>query len=69
VGIIGQTSDDNINAILLTTKPLLHDLDYDVKCTRNLVGLIKPTATNWVTWGPDTRNPNIAEDVTRVVQN
>ena len=27
--ISGQPSDDDINAILLATKPLLHELDYD----------------------------------------
>ena len=43
--ISGQPSDDDITAILLATKPLLHELDYDDYGTHNLVGLIEPANT------------------------
>ena len=75
--ISGQPSDDDINDILLVVKPLLHDIDYDVAGTQNLVGLVDNVTTYTATWGqawtnparPPAYDPNIAEDVSRVVQN
>ncbi len=49
--ISGQPSDDDITAILLATKPLLHELDYDDYGTHNLAGLVEPAITYAATWG------------------
>ncbi len=75
--IAGQPSDDDITTILLATKPLLHELDYDDYGTHNLVGLVKPANTYTATWGdafpipprPDAYDKNIQDDATPVVHN
>ena len=75
--ISGQPSDDDLTAILLATKPLLHELDYDDYGTHNLVGLIEPSNTYTATWGdafpiparPDAYDTNIQDDATPVVRN
>ena len=75
--IAGQPLDDAINNILLIVKPPLHDIDYDVAGTSNLVGLVKDPASYLAPWGsawinptrPPAYDPNINEDATRVVQN
>ena len=77
IRISGQPSDDDITAILLATKPLLHELDYDNYGTHNLVGLVEPDNTYTATWGsafpiparPDAYDTNIQDDATPVVQN
>ena len=75
--ISSQPLDDAINDILLAVTPHLHDIDYDVAGTQNLVGLVQDTASYTMTWGqpwanpacPAAYDPNINEAATRVVQN
>jgi hypothetical protein len=77
VCISGRPSDDDITAIPLALKPLLHKLDYDKYGTHNLVGLIEPTNTYTTTWGaafhiptpPDAYNKKILDDATHVIRN
>jgi hypothetical protein len=49
--LVGQPSDEEINALELAIKPVLHDINYDMFGPHNLVGLIKPTITYTATWG------------------
>jgi hypothetical protein len=49
--ISGQPTNKDINPIELAILPLMHDIDYNMFGTQNLVSLIEPTATYLVTWG------------------
>ena len=75
--IVGQPTDDDINALERALLPLLHDVDYDMYGTQNLVGIIEPTITYTLTWGQQFVRPprptpydlTIANDATPVVRN
>ena len=75
--IVGQPTDDDINALKRALLPLLHDVDYDMYGTQNLVGIIEPSITYTLTWGqafvrpprPTPYNLTIADAATPVVRN
>jgi hypothetical protein len=49
--IAGQPTDNDINTMEKALLMLLHDIDYDMYGSQNLVGIIEPTITYTVTWG------------------
>ena len=75
--VVGQPSDEDINAIERALLPLLHDVDYDMYGAQNLIGLIEPTITYTLTWGqafvrpprPTAYDLNIADTASPVVRN